>query len=192
MTTNLAYAPVRPIRSETPPQRQIAIAPVAVRRARPRVAYALAVVGCLFGIYLAQLMLSIALSQGAYEIASLQDQQKELLRTQNDLSQALDVLTSPQHLANNAIALGMIPGESPAYLRLSDGSVTAAPAAHDSIACGASCDLVANALLTGVPLVSKPAPGAPATPAAGSATNATPAGNAPVSQPVGLPSPQTH
>ncbi|MEP6479042.1 MAG: hypothetical protein ABJB03_06600 [Rhodoglobus sp.] len=191
MSTNLAYAPARPIRTDAP---QPHIAPVArpVRRAKPRVTYVLVIVGSLFAIYMAQLLLSIALSQGAYQISSLQEQQTELLRTQEALRENLDKFESPQNLANNALSFGMIPSSNPAFLRLSDGSVSAAPDASATAACGATCDLVANALLVGVPLVS---PAAPA-PASGTTTKppatTTPPANAQPTAPGELPSPVTH
>lgn len=189
MSTNHAYAPARPIRTDAP---QPHVVPVArpVRRAKPRVTYVLVVVGSLFAIYMAQLLLSIALSQGAYQISSLQDQQKELLRTQEALRENLDKFESPQNLANNALSFGMVPSSSPAFLRLSDGSVSAAPYASATAACGATCDLVANALLVGVPLVSPTAP--PASAAPSPSGTATPAANAQSTGPGELPSPVTH
>jgi hypothetical protein len=190
MSTNLAYAPARPIRTASP-EPHLAPAPRAVRRAKPRVTYVLLVVGSLFAIFMAQLLLSIALSQGAYQISSLQDQQKELLRTQEALQESLDKFESPQNLANNALSFGMVPSSNAAYLRLSDGSVSAAPYSSATAACGASCDLVANALLVGVPLVSPSAPPASAATAPPPATT-TPPANAESTTAGELPSPVTH
>ncbi len=192
MSTNLAFAPARPVHPDLP-ERHIEAVPRARRRAKPKVAYVLVIVGGLFAIYLAQLLLSIALSQGAYQISSLQLQQRELSRTQEALSEQLDVLTSPQHLANNALALGMAPGAHPEYLRLSDGSVSAAPGSWVTAACGGSCDLVANSLLAAVPLTAAAAPTTVGTtPHWTTATGATPAINAPLTPPGGLPSLVTH
>lgn len=202
MSTNLAYAPARPIRTDASqphvapqphvqPQPHLAPAARPVRRAKPRVTYVLVIVSSLFAIYMAQLLLSIALSQGAYQISSLQDQQKELLRTQEALRENLDKFESPQNLANNALAFGMVPSSDPAFLRLSDGSVSAAPYASATAACGASCDLVANSLLVGVPLVSPAAPSTSATPGAAPAAT-TPPANAQSTAPGELPSPMTH
>ncbi|WP_414172324.1 hypothetical protein [Clavibacter tessellarius] len=78
--TDAARATARPrIRpSAEPATRHIeVVATRGQRRARPRTVYALIVVGGLFVLLLAQLLLSIGLSDGAYAIQSLQQQQKE-------------------------------------------------------------------------------------------------------------------
>ncbi len=101
----------------------------AQKKARPRAVYALVTVAGLFAILIAQLLLSIVVSNGAYQISSLQQVQKELSRDQQSLTEQLQVLESPQHLASNAQALGMVTNSSTAYLRLSDGTVIGAPVA---------------------------------------------------------------
>ena len=67
-------------------------------------------------------------------------------------------LSSPQYLAANAAALGMVIDESPNYLRLSDGALLGAGEASLG---GSSVDaigrgVVANALITDTPLVTDP------------------------------------
>ena len=99
------------------------VATRAQRRARPRLVYAAVTVAGLFAILIAQLLLSIMVSDGAYKIAALQGVQKELSRDQQTLSEQLHVLQSPQHLAANAESLGMVANTSTAFLRLSDGKV---------------------------------------------------------------------
>ncbi|MCB1281212.1 MAG: hypothetical protein KDB18_06785, partial [Salinibacterium sp.] len=76
------------------------------KKARPKAVYALVTVAGLFAILIAQLLLSIMVSDGAYQISSLQQEQKELSRDQQSLTEQLQVLESPQHLAANAQALG--------------------------------------------------------------------------------------
>lgn len=163
------------------------------KRARPKSFYALVTVGGLFAILVAQLLLSIVVSDGAYQISALQQQQKELARDQQSLTEELHVLESPQHLAANAEQLGMVTNSNMAYLRLSDGAVLGNPAAaipNDVILHGADGGpLVQNQLLNAVSLASiTPAssttvtPGAPQTPVvAGSVA----------SNDAGLPSPIT-
>lgn len=124
------------------------------RKARPKVAYAVITVASLFVIFAAQLMLSIVVSEGAYQISSLQVEQKELIRTQQALSEKLGLLGSPQNLAANAASLGMTPNPSPLQLDLTTGAVTGAPGSFDRVGCGGACNLVANELLAGMPLVS--------------------------------------
>lgn len=145
------------------------------KRARPKSFYALVTVGGLFAILVAQLLLSIVVSDGAYQISGLQQQQKELARDQQSLTEELHVLESPQHLAANAEQLGMVTNSNMAYLRLSDGAVlgnSTAAIPNDVILRGADGGpLVQNQLLNGVSLASLTpassttvAPGAPQTP----------------------------
>ena len=185
MSTNLAYAlPTRPERTEMPHRHIEIVATRSQRKARPRLAYALVTMAALFAIFIAQLLLSIALSDGAYQISSLQSAQKELLRTEQALTEQLGLLGSTQHLAANAVALGMVPSSNPAFLRLSDGAVLGAPGAVEQSGCAPSCSLIANSLLDGVPIVG--AAGAAA------ATPATATTSPRSSHPAGLPSPVTH
>jgi len=163
------------------------VAPSAHRR--PRVVYAMSAVACVGAVIVAQLLLSVGISQGAYEISALRASQVELGRTADSVSEDLIRVSSPQSLAANAEALGMVSNSSPAFLYLSDGSVRGAPSSAGGSQAGAA-SLVPNALLAGVPLVTDlPAGGqgagvAAATPAAGTAA-ATVAPND------GLPSPTT-
>lgn len=184
------------------------------RRARPRAVYALVTVTGLFAILIAQLLLSIVVSEGAYQITSLQQQQRELTRDQQSLSEQLQVLESPQHLAANAETLGMVGNSSTAYLRLADGAILGSPVAAkatDGIRAGVDGGpLIPNKLLNGVAMTlvsanqpADAAPGSPVAPAPGSATSGTAvspgtgapgtmqgAGSVP-STPQGLPSPIT-
>jgi hypothetical protein len=179
------------------------------RRARPRAAYAVVAVGMLLAIVVAQLLMSIAVSQGAYQLSSLQDEQTQLQRSYQAASEDLNRLTSPQNLAANANALGMVSNSNPAYLRLSDGAILGAALPASGAAgtvTGGMGNLVPNSLLTGVPLVTAPraaTPTAPATPTtdapAGQAGNsdgtsaATPVAEKPTVPLDGaLPTPVTH
>ena len=130
------------------------------RRARPRAVHAVATIFGVFAILLAQLMLSIVLSDGAYRISALETQRVELDRAAQVLTESIDALRSPQHLAMNAESLGMVAHSSPAYLRLADGHVLGAP-----VAAGAGSGLfdgtsanVGNVLLADTVLVAAVAP----------------------------------
>lgn len=150
------------------------------RKARPRVFYAIVTVGVVFGIIIANLLLSVAVASGAYEIAGLQQSNKELGRTYQTMNQDLDRLASPQNLAANAEALGMVNNSTPVYLRLSDGAVLGTPepaSASAGVIAGAE-GAVPNALLSDVSLVTKKeseAKAAAAKKAAEEATQAAPA-----------------
>jgi hypothetical protein len=122
------------------------------RRARPRTVYAVIVVGGLFVVLLAQLLLSIGLSDGAYAIQKLQQDQKELDRTHQSLTEDVDRLSSPQNLARNAQALGMVASASPSFLSL-DGTIQGTPQAKGGATTPLTADtLIGNSLLQGVPL----------------------------------------
>ena len=156
---------------------------------RPRIVYALSAVACVGAIVVAQLLLSVGISQGAYEISALRASQVELGRTADSVSEDLIRVSSPQSLAANAEALGMVSNSTPAYLRLSDGAVLGAPTSASGDQAGAA-GLVPNSLLTGVPLVTQVTTGGQG---ASVASGAPAAGTAPVAVTVadGLPSPTT-
>lgn len=140
----------------------LTLAPAPARKGRPRIAYAAVVILGVFSIVCAQLLLSIALSDGAYQIASLQTHNKELARTAESLTEQAEKLASPQNLAMSAEALGMVSNANPVYLRLSDGAVIGNPApasAAAGVVVGGQ-SLVPNAALNPV------APQIPATPTA--------------------------
>ncbi len=196
MSGNLAYArpAVRGVQRAAQPQqpRHIEIAPSRQqRRARPKAAYAVVTVACLAVIFAAQLLLSIVVSDGAYQIEALQSQQKELLRSQEALTEKLDLSASTQSLAANAAHLGMVPSANPLFLDLTTGTVTGAPGSVDRAGCGGACNLVANSLLAGAPLVSKTGPTATtgATTPAPNTSTATVGSAQPVDT---LPAPVTH
>jgi hypothetical protein len=185
---------VRPAIERTPrlrPAPEVAVG----ARGRPRLAYAVVALAAIGAIAIAQLLLSIAMTQGAYEMDEQLLRQAELRREEAKLTDDLDRLESPQYLAMNAEALGMVPNANPVYLRLSDGAVLGVPTAATGGE-AASAPLVPNALLDGVPPVTAqqarqtPNGGnAGETPAAGAA-DASPVAPPPVSG--GLPTPATH
>lgn len=80
-------------------------------------------------IITAQVLLSVANASGAYEMAELKGELKSLEQDASRLKQINDVYASPQFLAAQSEKLGMVPGTSPAFLKLSDGSVIGIPSA---------------------------------------------------------------
>jgi hypothetical protein len=164
MSANLAYAaplrrPREGVEAAAPYPRRVEIVTTrAQRRARPKLVYALGAIGVIFAIFLAQLLITIALSSGAYTITDLQSSQQELGRTASSLNEKLDTLGSSQNLQANALALGMVNSSQAAFLRLSDGSVLGTATAAGSAALplttqDASSDSVPNSLLTTIPLI---------------------------------------
>lgn len=163
MSTNLALVDPAVVPSRTPrPDRQsrpelVEVTPTAAqRRARPRIGYAVTAVVALGILLLAQLGISMVLSQGAYTLSALGTEQTNLSRTQQSLSEELRVLDSPQNLARNAQSLGMIANSTPVYLDPKTGRVygTPTPAVADP-ATASTENQVPNSLLNDVPLAAK-------------------------------------
>lgn len=171
------------------------------RKARPRTVYAVIAIGTLLAIIVTQLLLSIVVSQGAYQIEALQGEKTGLQRSFQSATEDLSSVSSPQSLAANATALGMVSNPNLVYLRLSDGAVLGSPApapASGVTATGATGGLVPNSLLAGVPLVTQQATGAtvqPAVKTGNSSSASAPAATPPVAKVPftgALPSPVTH
>ena len=197
-----ASSTLAPVRTENPARRlQVVSAPA--RRRRPKVVYAIVAVAGAVAIGAAQMALSVLTTQGSYQIADLTSQQRQLDWEKQMLYDDVAGLSSPQYLAANASALGMVINESPSYLRLSDGAILGA----SQVAVGASSvdaigrGAVANALITDTPLVTDPdatIAGAPVTPIEGAAADgatgdgAAPVVNTPPPLTDGLPTPSTH
>lgn len=165
------------------------------KRARPRVVYALVAIVGLFVILMVQLLLSIWLSDGAYQISALQQSQRELSRDQQALAESLHTLQSPQNLAAQASALGMVMNTgSQGYLSLAGGvSRAPTPASADTTVAANGADAATNtpnALITPEITALGPATttGAPGAPGADGSVASTPGAPA---QAV-LPSPITH
>lgn len=141
----------RPAPSERPQPR---LRPAPEARRRPRLAYAVTALAGIAAIVIAQLLFSVAMTEGAYEIEGYKLSQTKLDREAQVLREQIDGLESPQFLAANAEALGMVPNAAPVYLRLSDGAVLGQPTAAVGGAAGAAGS-VANSLITDVPLVTE-------------------------------------
>lgn len=163
-----------------------------VPRRRPKLVYGIVAVLCALAIGGAQMALSVLTTQGSYELSALTTQQRELTWQKQILYDEVAGLSSPQYLAANATALGMVIEQSPSYLRLSDGVILG----PSEIAMGGSSidaldrAAVPNALITDVPLVSDPdatIDGAPVATAVDGAVVDTPPAVVD-----GLPTPTTH
>jgi hypothetical protein len=155
--TDLAHA--LPLRRPTPqPARRLHVVEQPARRRRPKLAYGVISVAGAVAIALAQMGLSILTTQGTYEVAQLTQQQRDLTYEKQMLYDDVAGLSSPQYLAANAAALGMVINESPSYLRLSDGAVigTGAPATDGSAVDAINRGAVQNALIADRPLVTAP------------------------------------
>lgn len=125
-------------------------APAPAKRKGTPVLGAVIAVCVLLGIFAAQLALSILVSEGAYESAALEKEQRDLARVERVLTQNLDKLASPQNLAENAAALGMVQNIAPSTLRLSDGAIQGP---LQSTTKAATPNLVPNSQLATLPVV---------------------------------------
>jgi hypothetical protein len=149
----LPLAAPRPVRAPAP-RRHLEVAPTrAQRRARPRVLPAIVTIAGIGVILLAQLLLSIVLADGAYTIANLQTQQRDLERQEQALTEQLEVLSSTQNLIANAENLGMIASGNPVFLDLSTGDISGNPTPAGGSLTGSRGNQIGNSLLTGSTLV---------------------------------------
>lgn len=190
MSTNLAYAtpmrrPVRHIEPEPAVPRRVQVVTTRTqRRARPKLAYAAVATGAIFAIFLAQLLLTIALSGGAYKISHLQADERSLSRVASSLTEKVNNASSTQNLAANAQKLGMVLSPQQAFIRLSTGKVLGstkgAPHGTAFKASNGATDHIPNALLTSVPLVSPSTGGHGSSNNADSATGSTESNSGPV------------
>ena len=172
-------------------------APRTRRAARPRIRYAIVAVAGIFGILLAQLLLSMVVSEGAYQIQALQSANKELGRDVQQLTEQQQMLSSTQNLVAQAAALGMVNDPNRVFLRLSDGQVLGTPvAASADNAAVTNSGLVPNALVQDLPKAAAAAGAAGTASAAGDPAvpgvpEAQPADGGLASSGEGLPSPVT-
>lgn len=184
---------VAPQRTDAPARRLRALERPA-RRRRPRLFYGVVAVLGAFLIAGAQMALSIMTTQGTYEIAALTQEQRDLTYEKQMLYDDVAGLSSPQYLAANAAALGMVINEAPSYLRLSDGAilgpseVAMGSSSVDAIGRGA----VANSLITDTPLVTVPDATIDGLPVDVAETTDGGVGNTPPPITDGLPTPSTH
>jgi hypothetical protein len=128
------------------------------------------------------LVLNTGLAQGSFTLQKLQSTSDQLTDAQVVLNQSLDAAKSPANLATRATAMGMVPAESAAFLRLSDGKVIGvakpAPAGPGFTVVGTAASPSAPASATSTkaapaPAALKPTSAAPA-PAAVKPTKAAP------------------
>lgn len=149
---------------EETPRRHLDIAPTrAQKRARPRIYAALIAVGGIGAILLAQLMMSIVLADGAYQIAQLQVDKRDLVREQHAASETLQQLSSTQNLIQNAGALGMVVSGNPVFLDVESSQALGVAAPPKGQIVGQHGNLVGNVLLAdGSTIVTQEAPPAAA------------------------------
>lgn len=150
----MSTALVQPLAPEEAPRRRLRALEAPRRRKRPKVVYAAAAIVSLLIIGAAQVGLSLAITQDSFALAELRGQQRELALQVDAIGAHLNGLTSPQYLAANAGALGMVPAAVPAYLRLSDGKLLGKGKGAHADRLGTFA--VGNALVADTPLITAP------------------------------------
>ncbi len=113
-----ARALIRPTKT-TPRLRVVTRAPP--KRGGP--AFGIICVTLLAAGLLGLLLLNTVLAQGSFTLHDLRATSDQLTDAENDLSQSLAASKSPVNIASKAVSMGMVPAQSAAFLRLSDGRV---------------------------------------------------------------------
>ncbi|GGH40415.1 hypothetical protein [Microbacterium album] len=182
---------------ERRPRRRLQPVEAPAPRRRPRLAYAVVALAGAVAIAVAQMSLSILITQTSYDIAALNQERRAATLQAQELQDEVAGLSSPQYLAANAAALGMVIDASPSFLRLSDGAVIGAghAAGADSTVDVAGRAAVGNALIGDTPLVTDPATtlDGPVVQETEAGDETAPAADDPLPPPLteGLPRPQT-
>ncbi|GAB3084809.1 hypothetical protein [Pedococcus soli] len=120
-TATARVASRAPLRRQVSPQ-PLRVVPAAIGQPGNGVFAALCMTLLVAGL-VALLMLNTAMAEGSFTLHRLQATSGELTDTQQALTQAIDAQRSPANLAARAAKLGMVPADSAAFLRLSDGKV---------------------------------------------------------------------
>jgi cell division protein FtsB len=119
-----AGAARQPVRSTRPRLRVVDDAPFRP----PRMPFVLFVVALLVAGLVGLLLLNTGLQQGTFRVTDLNKQAQQLQDQQQALEHQVRTLEAPQHLADRALELGMVPNPNPVFLRLPDGKVLGVPA----------------------------------------------------------------
>ncbi|MGH3446058.1 MAG: hypothetical protein ACRDQA_13120 [Nocardioidaceae bacterium] len=124
MSTFMSQARARVLRPVSQlPRPRLTVVPRAAA-SDSRTAFVVLVVGVL-GIGLVGLLLiNTALQQGAYGVTDLRDRASALQVKQQNLEMQVAQLQRPQRVAEQALRLGMVRNDSPAFLSLNSGKVT--------------------------------------------------------------------
>jgi hypothetical protein len=93
---------------------------------RTRVPFVLICMGLLIAALLTALLLNTSMAQAAFETTDTQRQLSQLVQDNEELQAQLDEKSSPEQLAAQARALGMVPATGTGWVRLSDQTVSGA------------------------------------------------------------------
>jgi len=97
------------------------------RSSAAKTPFAVVLVVLLVGGLLGLLLLNTLVAQGSFQLSRLSAESRALQQQEQQLAAEVQQLQAPAGLARRAEKLGMVPGGSPAFLRLSDGKVLGKP-----------------------------------------------------------------
>jgi hypothetical protein len=116
--------PAKPVRPATRPPARPAYARTRTPRPRyPRAPFILLLVGLLGGALVCLLVISTTLAQGSYRITSLQQQNANLAKQEQSLTNEVAQSSSPAVIAQEAEAFGMRPNPALQFINLKTGKV---------------------------------------------------------------------
>ncbi|KGN41761.1 hypothetical protein, partial [Knoellia aerolata] len=117
-------ATARPLqRSASRPSRPQPLRVVRVQPVHGQPGFVAACLALLVAGLIGVLMLNTAMAKGSFVLGDLQDRSNELADAQEALGHAIDAQSAAPVLAQRALDMGMVPAETAAFLRLSDGKV---------------------------------------------------------------------
>jgi hypothetical protein len=97
------------------------------RPTAPRTPFVILVAVVLLGGVVLLLMFNTSMQQASFKATRLEQQATLLNAKEQQLRMELDNLRDPQRVSEEAARLGMVPMLTPAFLKLSDGSVLGVP-----------------------------------------------------------------
>lgn len=128
--TNAAIVDLLALPAQRPAEereRHLRALPSPAARRAPRLVHGVVALAGLAGIVVAQLGLSVAISEGAYRLSALQVESSTLARSEQTLAEDVAVLSSPQNVAVSADGLGMLAGQPSQFLTLSGEATAGGP-----------------------------------------------------------------
>lgn len=133
MTTTAARPLNRP--ALRPSTRTARPRPLRVVRTQPQHGQPAFVASCLALLVaglLGVLLLNTAMAKGSFVLGDLQNTSNQLADSEEALNHAIDAQSAPAVLAQQALAMGMVPSSTAAFLRLSDGKILGVAEAADT------------------------------------------------------------
>lgn len=129
MSTPLSQARSLPRFAEAAVERaRLTVVPRRAQKA-PRVPFVTLVSVLLISGVVGLLLFNTHMQQASFVATAMEERAAVLAGQEESLQMQLDRLRDPQHIAAKAKTLGMVPVNSPAFIRLSDGKVLGKPTA---------------------------------------------------------------